>query len=204
MVFGFGECSTVTYSNGTFYVGVDGEGVYALTADEWALVAPSDKAFTKAIDANGVPLFATKDGYILDAVSGTLKLVKAGELDIAFNGKLFAIVSNGDNLETFMGNNMLSLVSSGTGSLDGFVLHDFYADAKGVIVGVGKMNDAQPVNIIFRNGKWLFVFGDTEAPITNVVNNAVTIGSKIYTTTDYIDFVAYHDVAQPVTKLLYA
>lgn len=204
MPFGFGECKATICSAEKFYIAVDGEGIYKLDADTWVLDYASTQTFTNGVDANGIPIFATDDGYLLTGPLWASKKVSDGVLHVACNSKLVVASLVGETLETFVGTTAQNLVSEGTSTLDGLSVFVLYADTKGGLLGAGKTNTGSPLMFVRNGTRWLFVFSSLPEPITHVVTNAVASGKQIYTTTDYINYTAYHAVDKDITALLYA
>ena len=204
MPFPFGECKATICSADKFYIAVDGEGIYKLDVDTWVLDYASAQTFTNGVDANGIPIFATADGYLLTGPTWTSKKVSDGELRVACNSKLVVASLVGETLETFVGTTAQNLVSEGTSTLDGLSVFALYADTKGGMLGTCKMNEDSPVLYVRKGTRWLFVFSNLPAPITHAVTNAVASGKQIYTTTNYLNYTPYHAVDKDITALLYA
>lgn len=195
----FGEASCVTYTD-TFYVGVDGVGIYALTDnDDWILVHELNRIFTDALSVNGVPIFGTASGTVVSGLYGTEISLSGGQTNtgrvkLAYSDKLYAVVSDTGTLEVFSGTSITSLVSLGVNEVEGFYVTASNYDNvnKCVVVAGYTTDDYSPFFYMFSRGKWVMIFSDLEDPATALCRNALTAGNTLYKTNDYQTFTRLH------------
>ena len=203
----FGEASCVTYAD-TFYVGVDGVGIFAYTADEqWRLVYAGDHVFTDAITANGIPLFGTATGSIISGEGWNETNISSGRVKLAYSDKLYAVINGTGTLEVFSGASIASLVSQGANEVEDFYVTATNYDSvnKCVVVAGYATDDASPFFYMFQRGKWLMIFSSIDSHATALCRNALTAGNTLYKTNDYQTFTRLHTFTDFVPNaLIYA
>lgn len=202
----FGVASCVTYAD-TFYVGVDGVGIFAYAEGEWSQVYAGAREFTDAISTNKIPLFGTSDGTVITGPNWTETLVSSGRIKLAYSDKLYVVVNSVGTLEIFAGADVNSLVSLGTNQFDEFYVTASSYDAinKCIVVSGYATDDQSPFFYTFKQGMWTMVISDLDTHASALCRNALTAGSTLYTTKDYLTFVRLHDFGNFVPNaLIYA
>lgn len=202
----FGEASCVTYAD-TFYVGVDGVGIFAHIEEQWRLLCAGDWVFTDAITANGIPLFGTASGSIISGQGWTETNISSGRVKLACSDRLYVVINGTGTLAVFSGASVSSLVSQGANEVD-----DFYVTAtnydnvnKCVVVAGYTTDDMSPFFYVFIRGKWMMIFSSVDGYATALCRNALTIGNTLYKTNDYQTFTRLHTFSAFVPNaLIYA
>jgi hypothetical protein len=202
-----GEASCVTYAD-TFYVGVDGVGIFAYAEDgEWSQVFSADRVFTDAISTNGIPLFGTSDGSVITGPQWTETQIASGRIKLAYSDKLYAVVNGIGTLEVFAGTDAENLVSLGTNEIEDFyVTASNYDDVnKRIVVSGYATDDMSPFFYTFFKGRWTLIFSNLDSHASALCRNALTAGNTLYKTNDYLTFVRLHDFEDFVPNaLIYA
>lgn len=202
----FGEASCVTYAD-AFYVGVNGVGIFTYADEMWAQVYTGNDVFTDAINAGGVPVFATSTGKLLTGPQWTETAVSSGRIKLAYSDRLWAVVNGIGTLEVFAGTNANSLVSLGTNEIEEIEVTATSYDSvnKCVVVSGYATDDASPFFYVFKGGVWTFIFSELETHASALTRNALTAGHTLYRTSDYLTFDVVHtfDTFEPAA-LIYA
>lgn len=183
----------MTYAD-TFYVGVDGVGIFTYADGEWSQVYSGVHDFTDAISANKTPIFATSTGVLIAGPQWTETVVSSGRIKLAYSDRLWAVVNGIGTLEVFAGANVNSLVSLGINEIEEIEVTASSYDSvnKCVVVSGYATGDMSPFFYMFANGQWTMIFSNLETHASTLNRNALTAGQTLYKTNDYQEFVPLH------------